>query len=65
LTAIELDGMCNFPGRLRKIIVKCISDFRRRFGSVSQFIGYSPGRTAIDYNTFNLIVTVTLRNYEK
>jgi hypothetical protein len=41
------------------------SDFRRRFGSVSRFIGHSPGGTAINYNTFHLTVTITLRNYKQ
>jgi hypothetical protein len=45
--------------------VTCISDFRRGFESVSRFIGHSPGGTTINYNTFNLTVTVTLRNYEQ
>jgi hypothetical protein len=46
-------------------IVTCISDFKREVGSVSRFIGSLPGGTTIDYNTFNLIVTVTHRNYEQ
>jgi hypothetical protein len=45
--------------------VTCISDFSSGFGSVSRFIGYSPGGTAIDCNTFNLTVTVTLHKCEQ
>jgi hypothetical protein len=48
----------------RKKIFTCVSDFRRGFGSVSRFIWSSPGGTTINYNTFNLTVTTTLRNYE-
>jgi hypothetical protein len=44
-------------------IVTCISDFRRGFGLANRFIGYSPGGTTINYNNFNL--TVTLRNCEQ
>jgi hypothetical protein len=32
---------------------------------MNQFIGYSPGGTTINYNTFDLTVTITLRNYEQ
>jgi hypothetical protein len=35
-------------------IVARISDFRRGFGSVSRFIGCSPGGTTINWNTFSL-----------
>jgi hypothetical protein len=35
-------------------IVTCFSDFRREVGSVSRFIGYSPGGTTINYNTILL-----------
>lgn len=35
-----------------------ISDFRCGFGPVSQFVGYSPGKTTIDYNTFCLTVII-------
>jgi hypothetical protein len=46
-------------------IVTCISDFRCGFGSVSRFTGCSPAGTTINFNVFNLIVTITLRNYEQ
>jgi hypothetical protein len=46
-------------------IVTCINDFRRGFVSVSRFIGHAPSGTTIDYNTFNLTTTITLRNYEQ
>jgi hypothetical protein len=45
--------------------VTCRSDFRRGFGLVSRFIGYSLGGSSINYNTFNLTVTTTLRNHEQ
>jgi hypothetical protein len=38
-----------------KDIVTCISGVRRGFVSMSRFIGSSPGRTAINYNTSNLM----------
>jgi hypothetical protein len=60
------DGSVRFPveGRYSSILTR-ISDIRRGFGSVSRFIGYSPVGTTISYNTFNLTVTIALRNYEQ
>jgi hypothetical protein len=34
-------------------------------GFDTRFIGYSSGRIIIKYNTFNLTVTITLRNCEQ
>jgi hypothetical protein len=39
--------------------VTCISDYRRVFGSVSRFVGYSLVVTTINYNTFKITVIIT------
>jgi hypothetical protein len=40
-------------------IVTCISDFRRMFGLMSQFTGYSPVVTAFNDNTLKITVIIT------
>jgi hypothetical protein len=46
-------------------VATCLSDFIRGFELANRFIGYSPGGNTINFNAFNLTVTITLRNYEQ